>query len=318
VALYDSFGLECGGGALMPNGKLYFSGSPGTAAIYTPTGNNTIGSWVAAPVPNNGANLGAPDAPLAMMSDGKILLLVSPVPTSANHFPSPTTFWEYDYVSNSYASVTTPTGAASINSSAYVFTLLDLPDGNVLYSQQGSNKYYVYKPSGQPQNSWRPTITSLDQNNCGDYTLTGTQFNGISEGASYGDDWQMNTNYPIVRMTSGGGTVYYCRTYNWNLTGVATGAATTTTKFKVPAGVPAGTYSLVVSANGIASAPFSFAYSPSNSCDINGDGVVDGADLGLLLLYFGPCAGCPADIDMDGVVDSSDLGLLLLSYGPCQ
>jgi hypothetical protein len=50
--------------------------------------------------------------------------------------------------------------------------------------------------------------------------------------------------------------------------------------------------------------------------DLDGDGVVDGGDLGLLLLYFGPCEdGCGgADLDGDGQVDSGDLGLLLLSY----
>ncbi|NOU08308.1 MAG: M48 family metalloprotease, partial [Hyphomicrobiaceae bacterium] len=42
-----------------------------------------------------------------------------------------------------------------------------------------------------------------------------------TEGAAYGDDWQMSTNYPLVRLTSGGGTVYYARTFNWSSTGVA-------------------------------------------------------------------------------------------------
>ncbi len=48
--------------------------------------------------------------------------------------------------------------------------------------------------------------------------------------------------------------------------------------------------------------------------DFNDDGIVDGADLGLLLLDYGPCSGCPTDLNGDGVVDSADLGLLLLSF----
>ncbi|MCE9619310.1 MAG: hypothetical protein K8R92_05330 [Planctomycetes bacterium] len=48
--------------------------------------------------------------------------------------------------------------------------------------------------------------------------------------------------------------------------------------------------------------------------DINGDGYVDGGDLGLMLLDFGPCPGCATDLDGDGVVDSGDVGLLLLSF----
>jgi choice-of-anchor B domain-containing protein len=49
--------------------------------------------------------------------------------------------------------------------------------------------------------------------------------------------------------------------------------------------------------------------------DINGDGEVDSADLGLLLLDYGACPGCASDLDGSGVVDGADLGLLLLSFG---
>ncbi|MFG0273528.1 MAG: choice-of-anchor tandem repeat NxxGxxAF-containing protein, partial [Phycisphaerales bacterium] len=52
---------------------------------------------------------------------------------------------------------------------------------------------------------------------------------------------------------------------------------------------------------------------------LTGGGYVDGADLGLLLSAWGPCAGaCPADLNGDGVVDGSDLGLLLGSWGICD
>ena len=45
--------------------------------------------------------------------------------------------------------------------------------------------------------------------------------------------------------------------------------------------------------------------------DLDGDGSVGGADLGLLLGSWGPCAGCPADLDGNGTVDGADLGALL-------
>ena len=45
--------------------------------------------------------------------------------------------------------------------------------------------------------------------------------------------------------------------------------------------------------------------------DFNGDGTVNGADLGLMLAVWGPCAGCPEDLNGDGVVSGADLGLLL-------
>lgn len=46
--------------------------------------------------------------------------------------------------------------------------------------------------------------------------------------------------------------------------------------------------------------------------DLNGDGIVNGADLGALLGYWGLCpAPCPGDFDGNGVVDGADLGILL-------
>ena len=112
VALYDPYGLEKGAGLLLPNGKAFFLGSLGHTAIYTPSGSTAQGSWVAGPdIPNSS---GTPDAPAAMMVNGKILCAVSPVPTSGNHFPSPTTFYEYDYVANAFTSVATPTDRKSV------------------------------------------------------------------------------------------------------------------------------------------------------------------------------------------------------------
>ena len=56
---------------------------------------------------------------------------------------------------------------------------------------------------------------------------------------------------------------------------------------------------------------------PSIPGDLNGDGVVNGADLGLLLGDWGACPpdACPADLNGDGTVDGADLGLLLGEWG---
>jgi hypothetical protein len=56
---------------------------------------------------------------------------------------------------------------------------------------------------------------------------------------------------------------------------------------------------------------------PSNPCpaDLNQDGIVDGADLGLLLGNW-DLSGL-GDITLDGVVDGADLGLLLGAWGDC-
>jgi hypothetical protein len=50
--------------------------------------------------------------------------------------------------------------------------------------------------------------------------------------------------------------------------------------------------------------------------DLDGNGIVNGADLGVLLLGWG--LGGSADLDGDGVVDGADLGLALLAWGDCD
>lgn len=52
--------------------------------------------------------------------------------------------------------------------------------------------------------------------------------------------------------------------------------------------------------------------------DLTGDGAVTGADLGALLLQWGPSAGSvPADLDEDGQVNGADLAMLLSAWGAC-
>jgi hypothetical protein len=51
--------------------------------------------------------------------------------------------------------------------------------------------------------------------------------------------------------------------------------------------------------------------------DLNDDGVVDGADLGVLLGQWGPAPGGSSDFNGDGMVDGADLGVLLGAWGTC-
>ena len=61
----------------------------------------------------------------------------------------------------------------------------------------------------------------------------------------------------------------------------------------------------------------------AQSCpgDILADAVINGADLGGLLSYWGPRTTAPfsvaSDINGDGVINGGDLGLLLSAWGPC-
>lgn len=65
-------------------------------------------------------------------------------------------------------------------------------------------------------------------------------------------------------------------------------------------------YSMTVTLNLAAARP----------ADLNTDGQVDGADLGILLASWGPCGTpCPSDLDLNGQVDGADLGRLLADWG---
>jgi hypothetical protein len=60
--------------------------------------------------------------------------------------------------------------------------------------------------------------------------------------------------------------------------------------------------------------------SPPAPCpaDLNGDGAVTGADLGILLGQWGTDGGSTgADLNHDGAVTGADLGILLGAWGPC-
>jgi hypothetical protein len=250
VNLYNTKG-ELGAAFLLPNGKVFFIGATNQTLIYTPTGTTNAGAWTLGPrIPNN---LGANDAPAAMMANGKILCALG---DDVNQV-APTYFYEYDYVANAFTLVASPTGGTNYNQPTYPETMLDLPDGTVLFAGF-SPQPYIYQPDGSPLAAGKPVIKSVTANGDGSYHVTGTLFDGISEGAAFGDDWQMSTCRPLAHITNSAGNVLYCRTYNWSSTGVMTGTNILTTEMTLPAGMTNGTYPLFITANGITSDAFNF------------------------------------------------------------
>ncbi|XZF13143.1 T9SS type A sorting domain-containing protein [Chitinophagaceae bacterium MMS25-I14] len=259
VPLYDTSIGETGPSFLLPDGRGFFIGANGKTAFYTPSGTTSPGTWAAGPDIPHG--LGAPDAAAAMMANGKILCAFSPPPTDSINFADTTYFFEFNYVTDSFVQIPTPMGGPYMNVPAYFTNMLDLPDGSVLFANLYDNTYYTYTPSGAPLAAGKPTVSGITTTDCHTYRIIGTLFNGISKGACYGDDWQMATNYPLVRLRSGS-NVYYARTFNWNRTGVQTGALPDTASFTLPAAFTPGTYSLEVVVNGISSDPSSFTACP--------------------------------------------------------
>ena len=57
---------------------------------------------------------------------------------------------------------------------------------------------------------------------------------------------------------------------------------------------------------------------PACPADLNGDGAVSGADLGILLGEWGTAGGSTgADLNGDGIVSGADLGIALGDWGAC-
>ena len=260
-----------GPGVLLPDGRVLQLGRSSNTAIYTPPtpgdGTNGAGSWAAGPVIPDGLEAGGDDATPAARrrrccpTDTCCLPRTCRIPAvrpgSLNSIPRRR--WRLRSPTSRPRSPTTrsirrtpPHGCCCCPPGRCSWEIN--PSGSSTWSGQ----LYVYTPSGSPQAAWQPTITSVVANGDGSYTLTGTQLNGLSAGASHGTSTEMATNYPIVELTDSAGHVFFARTSNWSSTGVATGSTPETTDFSLPPTMPYGTYSLTVVANGIASAPVSF------------------------------------------------------------
>jgi hypothetical protein len=114
----------------------------------------------------------------------------------------------------------------------------------------------IYTAKGKYKKSWAPKITTAPTSvtRGSTYKISGKQFNGLTHGAAYGDDAQMASSYPLVRITNtASGHVFYARTHDHSTMGVATGNKIVSTNFDVPSGMETGASSLVVVANGIPS-----------------------------------------------------------------
>jgi hypothetical protein len=249
---------------LLPNGQVFHVGSTTNTGFYTPGASATsAGTLVNGPnLPIVGTNqLVAGESPGAMLVDGNILLVLAPNGGGASG-GAPAYFYEYNYLSNTFTPTTAP-GGATYGTSPFVTSMLDLPDGSVLFvGGQNSASLYIYTPVAVPLAAGQPIINGITENLDGSYHLTGTNLNGISEGAMFGDDEQMACNYPLVRLTNNtSGNVYYARTHDWSSTTVQN-TNQVTTEFSLPPNFPPGTYSLVVTAVGNPSTPVTFTYAP--------------------------------------------------------
>jgi hypothetical protein len=145
----------------------------------------------------------------------------------------------------------------SFSTSSYFGQMLLLPTGQLLQTEM-SNDIRLYTPAGTYDPAWAPAITSAPSTvrAASSYVISGSQFNGLSQGATYGDDWQSATNYPLVRITNTqSGHVFYTKTHDHSSMGVATGGLIVSTTFDLPTSIEIGPGTIEVVANGIPSPP---------------------------------------------------------------
>ena len=269
---------EIGPAVLLPDGQLFAIGATGHTALYTPPATpDQPGSWSAGsdlPLDTSGNNFNsangnlqtAIDAPCVLLSGGKVLLVagntVREVSSSGrvSFWSNPSNVYVYDPATNA-TPVALSKQPANNTTDTWQTRFLLLPTGQVLFTSQEAGKLSLLTPDASLtayDASWRPTITSCPSTMAlgHHYKLEGTQVNGLSQACSYGDDAQMATNFPIVRLTdTSSGAVAYVRSFDFSTLGVATGAAVQSTLIDIPTTLPTGDYDLRVIANGIPSDP---------------------------------------------------------------
>jgi len=244
--LVDLNSHEIGPAVLRPDGTVLATGASGHNAVY----NSSTGQWSAAPdFPLNaqGQQLDIADGPAALLVDGNVLVMTSP-----GVYQTGAVFFEWN--GSSFNQVPGPPNAPG--DSSYYGNMVELPTGQILFTDF-SNDVELYTPSGSPNPAWAPTITKLSKTKLSPgkkYIVTGTQLNGMSQGAAYGDDVQAASNYPLVRIINNAtGHVFYCLTDDPSSMGVATGSLSVTADFTVPTGIETGASQLEVVTNGIVS-----------------------------------------------------------------
>ena len=138
--------------------------------------------------------------------------------------------------------------------------MLVLPTGQILFTDY-SNDVEIYTSPGSPYPGLAPSalLTQVVFARGASIVLFGNKFNGASQGAAYGDDYQAATNYPIVRITNKStGHVFYCRTHGHSTMAVGY-PGPTYTHVDIPSNMETGASYLEVVANGIASQKYPIA-----------------------------------------------------------
>jgi hypothetical protein len=250
--------FELGPAVLRADGTVFYTGSntcangAGNTAIYDTEDRR----WYPGPVFPSVAgvtDINIADGPASWEPNDKVLMMASP-----EYGSPPSFFFEWD--GRKLEQVPGPPNAPTDGS--YYGNMLLLPTGQILFTDfSGDIELYNPTTAGKDlefQQTIAPVVLDAPQRLARgeSYQIAGMGFNGVTLGASYGDDVQAATNFPLVRITNlNTSHVFYIRTHDHSTMGVATGEKLVWTYFDVPRHIETGASRLEVVANGIASQP---------------------------------------------------------------
>ncbi len=250
--------FEVGPAVLRADGTVFYTGSntcptgAGNTAIY----DSHNGHWRPGPMfpeIDGVADINIADGPASWEPNDKVLMDASP------SFGNPPSFF-FEWDGKHLNQVPGPPNAPIEGS--FVGGMLLLPTGQILFTDDISTDIELYNPTITQEDrelqrkiapvvAFAPPVVTPG----GSYQIYGFLFNGVTQGAAYGDDAQASTNFPLVRITNlSTSHVFYSRTHDHSSMAVAS-PEFVSTHFDVPSGQERGPSTLEVVANGIASRP---------------------------------------------------------------
>jgi hypothetical protein len=249
--------FELGPAVLRSDGTVFYTGSNtcpngvGVTAIY----DTKDRLWHPGPVfpsVDGVTDINIADGPASWEPNDKVLMMASP------QFGSPPSFF-FEWDGKNLKQVPGPPNAPTDGS--FFGNMLVLPSGQILltdfsgdielYNPTITGKDREFQERIAPQVLYTPPVLARG----GSYQIDGIGFNGVTQGAAYGDDVQAATNFPLVRIRNvKSSRVLYSRTHDHSSMAVASDAIVST-HFDVPAGQELGLSVLEVVANGVASQP---------------------------------------------------------------
>ncbi len=255
--------VEVGPALGLRNGNVLQTGSLGPNGLYNPTTN----SWSTVPALaklKNGLQLVAQDNEAAILPNGNILTItatyihstISGNGIAPGRSMAPARYVEYDWKTNSWIDLPEDLINLPSWSGPNMTFFLPLPNGQVMVAEGGGIEFFT--GTGSPEASWAPivsSVSSLDLAPKTQYTISGKQLSGLTQGQQWGDEWQAATNYPLVRIVNNASHhVFYATTSGISSTSI-TPMVPSTFNMTIGSNFEDGPSKLYVVATGIESAP---------------------------------------------------------------